>query len=382
MQESHSSISRIQALDGIRAIAIILVFFRHSVKPFWENMPELFTIGSYNVLTFFYNGWIGVDLFFVLSGFLITLTFIKHKASGKPVLLYLYKRILRIVPAYYAVLFVCVLGIYFGFLDENKDNLIWRTFYHLLFLQDYIKPNINVVFWSLGVEEKFYLLSPLLLPLIIGVHTRFKNTGLIALISTLIVIGTVLRTISYINAGQPSAFEPFFHSSRAPFHCCFDPLVIGIFIALIYHQSKQGQEFILNKHAGKIFYLSFAVLLAVMITTSFASYISLFDVTIQPFLISILMGGMVYGAVFHGGFAWLCSEVMAVIARLSYSLYLVHVPLWFPSYKLANAIPGANSSNMVFIPTFFITYTVVTVVCAMILHKLVEQPFLRIKDKL
>ena len=98
---------QIKALDGLRALAIILVLLRHGYTAFSANHSPSAEIFGWDLTTVMANGWIGVDLFFVLSGLLIT----QHIARvferddepwhWRP---YLAKRMLRIVPSYYAVL--------------------------------------------------------------------------------------------------------------------------------------------------------------------------------------------------------------------------------------------------------------------------------------
>ena len=146
-------------LDALRALAIVLVLFRHGSRTEGAG----FASGSF-VQNVFTNGWIGVDLFFVLSGYLIAKSLFKRLGKDQQLFSWRYfeARILRIVPAYYAVLLLCVIG-FFPFFQVSPEGLEQRVFYHGLFLQDYFGADINVVFWSLGVEEKFYILVPLLI---------------------------------------------------------------------------------------------------------------------------------------------------------------------------------------------------------------------------
>ncbi len=95
---------------------------------------------GWDAATFMANGWVGVDLFFVLSGFLISFHIMKlgKRISGPwPWRSYLAKRVLRIVPAYYATLFLVVLGA-FPLYQFSQEFIGFRVGYHLLFLQDYL----------------------------------------------------------------------------------------------------------------------------------------------------------------------------------------------------------------------------------------------------
>ncbi len=375
------STGRIKALDGLRAFAIIFVFFRHAFNSFGEQVPENFTIYNYNLLTPFMNGWIGVDLFFILSGFLITLTFMKHIREKGSLKTYALKRVLRVVPAYYAALLVLsVIALLSGKMAAGELGVSFL--YHILFLQDYLPANINVVFWSLGVEEKFYIIAVIFLPFTFFVRNKYKIKGLVALISSIILIGMLLRYLSYIMAGMPSEYDSFFFTTRAPFHCCFDPLLIGVLIALIFN-SKTASHVILDiKNAKRVFVCSFMALILLMCSHVFLNNIGTYDALFQPLLIALIMGGMVFGAVFGGGFKWLESKVLSYIAVLSYSLYLVHLPLLPVCYSIAISLTLNFDSTLIFMIIFLAFYVLLSWLCAVILHSIVEKPFLKIKDRL
>ena len=127
-------------LDLARAIAIILVFLRHG---------QVFVDGSLSntiplLGTIFLNGWIGVDLFFVLSGYLIAKHLLRYdiKNFGFNIGQYLCARALRIAPAYFAVLFLIVAGAFpYYFVSDN--DIFARVLIHVAFIQDYAGANLN-----------------------------------------------------------------------------------------------------------------------------------------------------------------------------------------------------------------------------------------------
>lgn len=381
MLSDRGSPAHIRALDGLRAIAIILVLLRHTFRPFSDAWAEHFQVGSYNILTFFINGWVGVDLFFVLSGFLITLTFVGYKDNLKSIKTYILKRVLRIVPAYYAVLIICSAVIFFAGTMENEE-LLWSFAYHLLFLQDYLPSNINVVFWSLGVEEKFYMAALLLLPFIFRIHTRYQTTGVAAVVALLILLGIALRVWGYYSAYSPDDYDTFFRVARSPFHACFAPLLIGVLTAVIYKNRDQSSRDLDIKKAQSIFYISGCAFIILLASHAMMDKITLYDALFQPLLIAIIMGGLVFGAVFGGGFKWLEAKPLRHISVLSYSLYLVHLPLWPLCKYLIDAIPALQSNPYGYIIVFFLFYMLMSYIFAYALHLLVEKPFLKLKSKL
>lgn len=163
----HDS-KRIPQLDGIRGIAIILVMIWHYVFGWWMDAPispdpHSILAKIFHLLSF---SWSGVDLFFVLSGFLIGGILIDNRESDNYFQTFYVRRIFRILPLYYAVLVIGLL-LYPGKLATSSDVI--PIGWYLT-----ISQNIYTVFcdpkdqwfgyvWSLCVEEQFYLCLPLLI---------------------------------------------------------------------------------------------------------------------------------------------------------------------------------------------------------------------------
>jgi peptidoglycan/LPS O-acetylase OafA/YrhL len=141
--------SRIIGLDVIRALAIILVLI-------WHWFPE----GSN--INYFFNGKLGVNLFFVLSGYLISKGLIEsaNQKTISQLKSFYFKRFLRIFPIYYLVLIILLLINY----SYIKDVQFWYWFYGVNVLQEIDLKVVpyTIHFWSLSVEEQFYLLWPIL----------------------------------------------------------------------------------------------------------------------------------------------------------------------------------------------------------------------------
>ena len=160
-------------IDGLRAIAIVAVIFYHA------------QIKLFNV-TLFQGGFIGVDIFFVISGYLITTILIEDIANKKSNILYFYqRRARRILPALFFVLVITYIISWFIFLPgphkvvgQYTVTSIFSVSNFLLFLKgnNYfgLEQGQNPLFhtWSLGVEEQFYLLFPAFLILIWGLGRR------------------------------------------------------------------------------------------------------------------------------------------------------------------------------------------------------------------
>jgi len=365
-------------LDGLRGLAVLLVLFRHTVRPFLSSEQALLPFADWDIATFMINGWMGVDLFFILSGFLITHHILKIRDqqgdhwSWAP---YLKKRALRIIPAYYAVLFLAVLGV-FPYYEVDNKLIGLRVLYHVLFLQDYLPANIVVAFWSLGVEEKFYLLAPLLVAALCKAPTlKHRIYGMLALLLSSILV----RTYTAFENPGIDTYESFFPLLRSPFHLTLDPMLIGILLALIYWKRAEAPRLTSTKVAKPLFWSGAIVFILLSTVEGLMAQITWWDKTLQPTVIALGFGAMTFGLIFGGGPARLFrSRVLFFFARISYSLYLVHLPLVPVSMKIAQM---AAPQSEVF-PLFFAVFLSLSVTAALVLHYVVEKPFLLFKDRI
>jgi len=151
----------IPALDGLRALAILLVI-PHNL----DILSAPYRAVEVPPVTVMHAGWIGVQLFFVLSGFLITGNLLDTRGSANYYRAFIGRRALRILPLYYGVLLVTfvlvpLLGSMPEKLQETAPNQVWLW----TFLLNWSAPYGHTVvgfghFWSLAVEEQFYLLWP------------------------------------------------------------------------------------------------------------------------------------------------------------------------------------------------------------------------------
>jgi peptidoglycan/LPS O-acetylase OafA/YrhL len=144
---------RIPSLDGLRAVSIILVIASHAIQGTHSFVFRLF----------FLHSDLGVRVFFIISGFLITSLLLRERAETGRISLPLFyiRRTLRILPPF--VLFVGVVAIFnaFGIIQVPPGNWIYALTYTMNF--DTHAPWVLGHLWSLSVEEQFYLLWPLVM---------------------------------------------------------------------------------------------------------------------------------------------------------------------------------------------------------------------------
>lgn len=155
----------IPELDGYRAIAVLMVMLHHSK---WG---------------LFSTGWIGVQFFFGLSGFLITRILLKQKHSPSYFKTFYTRRILRIFPAYFLVVFI---GVVYGLVvGSNVSDVYWYLFYLQNFPLGAQQWSLNFPealnhTWSLAIEEQFYLFAPLIVKFLPTRKAMFAFLGLCA----------------------------------------------------------------------------------------------------------------------------------------------------------------------------------------------------------
>ena len=382
----------IAELDGLRAIAILLVLLRHAAHPLQQGHGAVLAFYGWDMATPFINGWIGVDLFFVLSGFLISCHLMRRNIAGGATAAprhcgpgagrawswrrYLSARALRIVPTYLFVMAIVVAGLIP--LYHIAGGLMGvRIGYHILFLQDYLPANIVVSFWSLGVEEKFYLLAPLL---ILATLRLGRPRQRYALLAGIILLPSLLRVMTALAHPQIDSYEAFFPIFRSPFHLSFDGLIIGVLCAQI-HMDRALVE---KLRAGAIFQLAWlaglAIILSHLLLTDLMGTIGWYDKSIQPLVISIGFGLILMSVICDNkDHRLLGSWGALMMARISYPLYLIHLPL----IPLALAVqgPGAAAGFSGF-ASFAIVFISMSMLAALVIHFLVEKPFLLLKERM
>ena len=379
MERSPSALAE---LDGLRAIAILLVLGRHAIHPHFDNGGPILSIAGWNAAALLVNGWVGVDLFFVLSGFLIAKHLLCRLADPNGLALgaYIAKRALRIVPAYYAVLLLVAAGVV-PIYTVAPEALALRLGYHALFLQDYLPANIVVVFWSLGVEEKFYLLAPLILA---AVATVRRPQGQLTAVVLIALIGPALRLATALAHPDVAQYPLFFRTFRSPFHACIDALMMGVLCALIYHHRERLAWARRPRTISLMLWFGVALSGWLLLATPLLEHIDGFDKVVQPLAVALAAGAILCAVVLRGRpIRALRGPVLFVLAKLSYCLYLVHLPLipgliWLLDGPLGLAQATPLHRFAAFLPLF----ACASLLAAALLHYLVEKPFLLLKDKL
>ena len=360
---------KLYGLDHLRTLAILLVFVFHYGYVF--SSPSWVTaIGKF--------GWTGVDLFFVLSGYLISSQLFASIAKGKNISFkkFFLKRFFRIIPAY-----VTVVAIYFcfpGTREREAPAPLWKylTFTQNLGLDLRTQGTFSHA-WSLCIEEQFYLLLPLLLVAL--VYFKAIKKGWLLLVA-LFILGLAARWWIYEHVVAPTAEEEggwvnWYKWIYYPTYTRLDGLLTGVGIAALF----QFRPLIKNKLTA---YGNLLLVVSIMVLSA-AYYTCInersFEASVVGFpLVSIGYGFMVMGAISPNCFLYkFKSGITAKIAALSYAIYLTHkivihlVQMQFTKLKVAK-----ESNAMMLIAIIF------CVLAALLINKIIEQPFLRLRGRI
>jgi peptidoglycan/LPS O-acetylase OafA/YrhL len=358
---------KLYGLDHLRAFAIILVFFFHYYiisdgKPEW--LPDVASFG-----------WTGVDLFFVLSGFLISSQLFLQIKKGQLISfkVFFIKRFFRIVPAY-----LVTVGIYFCipyFREKEALPSIWRF---LTFTQNF---DLNLKdygtfshCWSLCVEEHFYLFLPIIL---IFLQTSKLFSKSYWLLIGLFLFGFAIRFYSFNQLyvpkiGEENSWMYWYKFIYYPTYNRLDGLLVGVSIAGIY-QFSPNLWAKLSKYGNQFLVLSLCILTGAYFL---CEDLLTFKVSVFGFpLIALGFGFMVVGSISPTSFLYkMNSKITTFIANLSFSIYLTHKGIIMTIHKLLKDLEIENN-------VMLLICMITCVLGAYVLHVTIEKPFMKIRDK-
>jgi peptidoglycan/LPS O-acetylase OafA/YrhL len=354
-------------LDILRAIAILMVLTAHIFflqKPSWWNG---WAIGA---------GWAGVDLFFVLSGFLISrLLFSEYQRTGRIAYgRFAFRRGMKIWPAFYAV---SIIYLVWGFWRSHPHHWFLRPFAHdILFMDSYVEGTFGH-FWSLAVEEHFYFLLPLMLFVMLraakpGTSDPFRRLPALCLVVAVVVLGA--RVVTHFLLPEFSYFTHFF-----PTHLRIDSLLFGVLLGYWSQFHTDWFWAFIRKHHNLLTLLSLALISPCVIFGQPGDVVAppnpflyTFGFTCIYLGFGLLMCLFLLVPVPATGLLGHLGRSMAGIGKYSYSIYLWHLPLIFIMQKYS--IMKAQSALILYYP--------VCIFLGIVMAKVIEEPSLRLRDYL
>lgn len=370
MSSDHNSKipdNRVADLDGVRAIAIWMVLLLHVVFVFPSSPGALGFIPT-PLLLILSHGWLGVDLFFMLSGFLITGILLGSKHRSHYFRNFYIRRILRIMPLYFATVIVWSIlyrgyGRYFLLSSAFGANLSW-----LLHIP---RPRGPTLLWSLAIEEQFYLLWPFIVFLL--------NKRTLAIVTGGIFLATpVIRAIAAAHGVDPEVI------TRLSWYR-FDGLAAGALMAI------WARSYLAGKRSS--IWIASALMVAFVLLTVIGTPFGLMGGrTITAIALRLTQAYLFFGAFFvlivaFRGSKWTAPlrwRFMQLSGALSYCLYLVHLSIGDGyEYLLERSgvplVSYVGASGAVLVRAAAILG--VSFGIALLSRKYLEDPFLSLKDR-
>jgi peptidoglycan/LPS O-acetylase OafA/YrhL len=380
---TDGSDNRLGALDGLRGVAVLAVIACH-IQAFFPKQPTKWIERLY--YGFVAMGWSGVDLFFVLSGFLITRILLENKGSDRYFSSFYGRRILRIWPLYYGLCALAIIIIPAIHIDYfSRSSYFWTsdgdTFYYWVFLNNFynilpIRQNTPFLLatWSLGIEEQFYLIWPLLI---------WRLGARAALRAILIVFVTTILLRNALYFGGYASAETVYYMTFTH----LDGIAIGSILSIAW--VKRNNFSVLLQLFRLQLYVSAPLLLLI------SAYCSLYPsglshISLHPIMIA---AGYTLCALTFSGLLLNCIDrdnvvtnlfnlsVLRSCGRYSYAMYLFHFPILFFVVILIRRL-GADSGRWFQIligPTVAITGLFVTYLAAALSWHALERRVLALK---
>lgn len=425
---------RLKQLDLFRALAILLVIAFHYSQP----VPEM-PVGLSNVVgAVFSRGWMGVDLFFVISGFLIAgLLFSEFKSAGNIDLKrFFIRRGFKIYPAFYVLLLATFVIGWLSHQPPSRQGLLFEA----IFFQNY-GPGLWVHTWSLGIEEQFYLTLPFSLCFLVSVtgglprlyRRRYwliacalllvplpalvvKRLGLaqsgvvfnllVAAITFWLIVGwgMLVRFLTSRRADQRNPFYYLPHSfffiavlalalraitawylvpwaSKShsfPSHLHMDSLMFGVMLAYFYHYHGERLKAFVERGYKLI---ALCVICLAALVFAFRIETSFFFQTFGFTILYLMFGSLLLLSLYARSEKFEANPLsrgLAYVGFYSYSIYLWHVPLLLWVFaKILQPNP-----SLVRYWLGLAAYVLASLALGIVMAKLIEQPALRLRDRI
>jgi peptidoglycan/LPS O-acetylase OafA/YrhL len=363
-------------LDGLRFIAFALVFLQHAFYSSFKQFENGNIVQKSLLSSFFLGGGTGVQIFFVLSGFLITYLILQEIESlgALNVKNFYIRRTLRIWPLYYAVvIFSFLIYPYLKSLIGINSDLCSRPFYYFTFLANFDVIHIaktcpgkdamtQGIIWSVAIEEQFYLVWPLFF--------KFLPKKFYSFLFLTVITGSVIFRLYY--NGQP---EAYFHTFAV-----MGDLAIGGLLAHLATYNIKFKEWIINLKQKSI-----------LISYLFILTFFIFNGVIFDFKYGAIVSRIFFDCVFAFVIVTQCfsanlpvslgrSEAISNLGKVSYGLYMLH-PVAMLVLDIAYRKLHLNNSVCVYGFLQGVLTLVLTIIIAKLSYKFLEKPFLKLKSK-
>lgn len=352
---------RTYGLDIFRSIAIILVVHIHGLymlnNTIFEGIPWI------NIID-------GVELFFVLSGFLIgsilinTIEKNNYKINTKIILSFWKRRWFRTLPNYYLILFINIIFVYFNIIDGDINKFNYKF---LIFTQNFFTPLTDFFWesWSLSIEEWFYLILPICLFILLKIFPSKK--GILAAIIILIVLPLLYRILQSSKEVNYFWWDVGF---RKVIVMRLDTIIYGVIAAYIKHYHNN----IWTKNTKILFLIGLVA--ALIIPNLPKSPNSFFAKTFYFNLTTISATLLLPYADSIKNFKTPFGKIITHISLISYSMYLINLALI--SQVIGKNFPVTTPMDGVI---KYILYWLAVILGSTLLYFFFEKPIMELRER-
>ena len=396
-----------KAIDGIRAIAVLWVIIFH-IWIFQHNtFPNILGEVAQNpLLVWITKGDLGVDLFFVISGFLIGSILFKEYKRTKTLNFksFYLRRFLRLFPVYF---FSMIIALYF--LDGNGAERWTTAWSNLIYVNNYVFKSYMGWTWSLAIEEQFYIVIPFL---IVFLFPKFrKKRVLFTILAIIPIVLTYYYSVHIFNFEIPynreifgDIWQEWFWGYYMLTHLRYGGLLSGVIAAYIHiNHSEKVLNFFQNKKNLSNFLILFSIVSFLLISSlslgqaapveesifyelprNVGVYYEIIHRELFSYVVVFLMMACLYSKsrIIQPLNTFLSASFFYPIAKISYSAYLFHVMFmeWFFPIFTEYSKNSLTTIQIVF--TNGVISIMVTILVAGLMLVFIEEPFNKLKNKL
>ncbi len=335
--------------DGLRGVAAMLVVVYHLYINTEAALRPQLPIWLHDFLKTL--GGTGVFIFFVLSGFVISMSLRGAQLSGRFAAMFALRRSVRLDPPYWAAIVLCMVLAQVSArvapeVAGRGQYSVAQVLAHLFYLQDILGyPQISAIFWTLCIELQFYLMLVLLLLVCTRLHAK---DSAVWCVSALAAVSLVVD-VNHIELPVRGLFVAHWHMFALGILTCwslFKDIGWGWWFALV--AAELGFRFGLNPNAA----------------------------TLAPTVAAVTL---VLAARWHPARHWLSSALAQYLGRVSYSLYLMHAMIGWSTISVLKKVFGAESFvlGLLYVCAGILT----SVLSAHVLYRCVEAPAIRLSKR-
>jgi peptidoglycan/LPS O-acetylase OafA/YrhL len=344
--------------DGLRAFAILLVFFQHLLQDLLKSSLVKGEINEFLLIKLIADSTVGVELFFVISGFILVLPFRKQyilNLESLNIRSFYLRRIIRIGGPYLIHLIVIFCFLLIG-------GVVFETLVPILFSHIFLVTNIvegrfntnlmNTVLWSLEIEAQFYLILPLLA---IVFRVRNKNLRHAILLLEVILIFIIKHTLTANINNFPITVLDYF-----PY------FIVGIMLSDICYESEKHKQ------------IKYDIL--VLLNLIVIALIFQINISGRSLILATLLYLLVY-FIYNSYYTYiiLTSKVIVFIGGISFSIYLWHLPI--NRILIENSHFSPMDLGYFNMAALIILYSIPVLIFSSLMFLLTERPFMAYRKK-